>query len=56
MLNQQNGKLDDYKLVKVRQTGKNDTWGVCPGLDDLRAARLGGWWEAQPMKELNHAS
>ncbi len=55
MLNQQDGTLDSYKQIRVRQSGKNDTWGVCPSLDDLRAAQLEGWWEAKPKQELESA-
>lgn len=56
LLNQIDGKLDSYKQVRVKQSGKNDTHGRIVPIADLRAARLDGWWEAQPRKELANAS
>lgn len=53
LLNQRDGKLDNYKQVKAKQTGPNDTFGAIVPISDLRAAHLRKWWEAHPRQELS---
>ncbi len=53
LLNQDDGVIDRYRQVRVKKSGPNDTHGRIIPIDDIRAARLDGYWEAQPNQFLS---
>lgn len=56
LLNQHDGKLDSYKQVRVKQSGRNDTHGVCVPIAHLQAAQVAGLWIVNPKQKLDEAA